>query len=94
VELHRAPDAEATNNRAERAIRHAVLWRNSIRETCRLNQQPLHACLVDIRDARLTGPADPQPPPAAQHAPELSHTQTYGGTWTYAQSSLTNSIRR
>lgn len=80
------PDAEATNNRAERAIRHAVLWRKttngtqteagerfverilSIRETCRLNQQPLHAYLVDVHDARLTGQPIPSPLPAAQHA--------------------------
>jgi len=77
------PDAEATNNRAERAIRHAVLWRKtsngtqtdagerfverilSIRETCRLNQQPLHAYLVDVHDARLTGQPIPSPIPNA-----------------------------
>jgi len=80
------PDAEATNNRAERAIRHAVLWRKtsngtqtpegerfverilSIRETCRLNQQPLHAYLVNVHDARLTGQPIPSPLPPAQHA--------------------------
>ncbi len=76
-------DAEATNDRAERAIRHAVLWRKtsngtqteagerfvervlSIRETCRLNHQPLHAYLVDVHDARLTGQPIPSPIPAA-----------------------------
>jgi transposase len=80
------PDAEATNNRAERAIRHAVLWRKttngtqtetgerfverilSIRETCRLNQQPLHAYLVEVHDARITGQPIPSPLPATQHA--------------------------
>jgi transposase len=78
--------AEATNNRAERALRHAVLWRKtsngtqtdagerfverilSIRETCRLNQQPLHPYLVDVHTARLTGQPIPTPLPAAQRA--------------------------
>lgn len=77
---------EATNNRAERALRHAVLWRKtsngtqtdagdrfverilSIRETCRLNQQPLHAYLVDLHTARLTGQPIPAPLPATQRA--------------------------
>ncbi|MCA1697496.1 MAG: IS66 family transposase [Actinobacteria bacterium] len=76
------PDAEATNNRAERAIRHAVLWRKtsngtqtpagerfverilSIRETCRLNDQPLHAYLVEVHNARLAGQLIPSPLPA------------------------------
>ena len=80
------PDAEATNNRAERALRHAVLWRKtshgtqtqagerfverilSIRETCRLNQQPLHAYLIDVHNARLTSQPIPTPLPATQHA--------------------------
>lgn len=78
--------AEATNNRAERALRHAVLWRKtsggtqtqagerlverilSIRETCRLNDQPLHPYLVDVHTARLTGGPIPTPLPARQHA--------------------------
>ena len=81
--------AEATNNRAERALRHAVLWRKtsngtqtdagdrfverilSIRETCRLNQRPLHDYLVDVHAARLTGQPTPPPislPPADQAA--------------------------
>ncbi|HWH10202.1 MAG TPA: IS66 family transposase [Solirubrobacteraceae bacterium] len=78
--------AEATNNRAERALRHAVLWRKtsngtqtdagerfverilSIRETCRLNQQPLHDYLVDVHNARITGQPMPTPLPAAKHA--------------------------
>ncbi len=78
--------AEATNNRAERALRHAVLWRRtsngtqtdagdrfverilSIRETCRLNQQPLHDYLVDVHTARLTGQPTPIPLPAADQA--------------------------
>jgi len=77
------PDAEATNNRAERALRHAVLWRKtsnatqtdagerfvermlSIRETCRLNNQPLHGYLVEIHNARLTGAPVPTPLPDA-----------------------------
>jgi transposase len=81
------PGAEATNNRAERALRHAVLWRRtsngtqtdagdrfverilSIRETCRLNQQPLHDYLTDVHTARLTGQPIPTPLPAiAEHA--------------------------
>jgi transposase len=80
------PDAEATNNLAERAIRHAVLWRKtsngtqtdagerfverilSIRETCRLNDQPLHAYLVDVHTARLTGETIPTPLPATELA--------------------------
>jgi transposase len=80
------PDAEATNNRAERALRHAVLWRKtsngtqtdagerfvervlSIRETCRLNNQRLHAYLVDVHTARLTGQPTPTPLPDTQHA--------------------------
>ena len=78
--------AEATNNRAERALRHAVLWRRtsggtqtdagdrfverilSIRETCRLNSQPLHDYLVDVHTARLTGQPPPTPLPAADQA--------------------------
>jgi len=78
------PEAEATNNRAERALRHAVLWRKtsngtqteagerfverilSIRETCRLNHQPLHGYLVDVHAARLTGQPIPNPLPAAE----------------------------
>lgn len=73
------PDAEATNNRCERAIRHAVLWRKaslgtqseagdrfverilSIRETCRLNDQPLHDYLTQVHHARLTGSKIPNP---------------------------------
>jgi len=80
------PEAEATNNRAERALRHAVLWRKtsngtqteagerfverilSIRETCRLNDQPLHGYLVDVHTARLTGQPTPTPLPAAHQA--------------------------
>ncbi|MBA3748847.1 MAG: IS66 family transposase [Solirubrobacterales bacterium] len=76
-------DAEATNNRCERAIRHAVLWRKtslgtqteagdrfverilSIRETCRLNQQPLHSYLTDVHNARLAGQPIPSPLAAA-----------------------------
>ncbi|MGH2929643.1 MAG: IS66 family transposase [Solirubrobacteraceae bacterium] len=76
-------DAEATNNRCERAIRHAVLWRKtslgtqseagdrfverilSIRETCRLNQQPLHGYLTDVHNARLADEPIPSPLPAA-----------------------------
>jgi transposase len=75
--------AEATNNRAERALRHAVLWRKtsggtqtdagerfverilSIRQTCRLNDQPLHDYLIDVHNARLTGTPIPTPLPAA-----------------------------
>jgi transposase len=71
--------AEATNNRAERTLRHAVLWRNtshgtqteagdrfvkrilSIRETCRLNQQPLHGYPIDVHAARLAGQPIPTP---------------------------------
>lgn len=71
--------AEATNNRAERALRHAVLWRKTsngtqtehgerfveriltIRETCRLNDQPMHGYLVDVHVARLTGQPIPTP---------------------------------
>ena len=78
--------AEATNNRAERALRHAVLWRKtsngtqtdagerfverilSIRETCRLNDRPLHGYLVDVHAARLTGQPIPDPLPAAAQA--------------------------
>jgi transposase len=78
--------AEATNNRCERAIRHAVLWRKtslgtqseagdrfverilSIRETCRLNQQPLHDYLIEIHHARLTGADVPIPHAADQIA--------------------------
>jgi hypothetical protein len=77
------PAAEATNNRAERAIRHAVLWRKtslgtqtdageryverilSTRETCRLNQQPLHRYLTQIHQARLAGDPIPSPLRAA-----------------------------
>jgi transposase len=77
------PGAETTNNRAERALRHAVLWRRtsngtqtdsgdrfverilSIRETCRLNQQPLHNYLIDVHAARLAGEPTPTPLPAA-----------------------------
>jgi transposase len=77
------PDAEATNNRCERAIRHAVLWRKtslgtqtqagdrfverilSIRETCKLNHQPLYSYLTDIHHARLNGQPIPSPLPAA-----------------------------
>jgi transposase len=77
------PDAEATNNRCERAIRHAVLWRKtslgtqtqagdrfverilSIRETCKLNQQPLHSYLTDIHNARLHAQPIPSPLAAA-----------------------------
>jgi len=77
------PGAEATNNRCERAIRHAVLWRRtslgtqtdagdrfverilSIRETCRLNQQPLHGYLTDVHNARLAGQPTPSPLQAA-----------------------------
>ncbi|HUA50078.1 MAG TPA: IS66 family transposase [Solirubrobacteraceae bacterium] len=73
------PDAEATNNRCERAVRHAVLWRKtslgtqseagdrfverilSIRETCQLNQRPLHNYLIDVHHARLTGQDIPTP---------------------------------
>jgi len=80
------PRAEATNNRAERALRHAVLWRKtsngtqtqagerfierilSIRETCRINDQPLHGYLIEVHNARLTGQPTPTPLPAAQHA--------------------------
>jgi len=80
------PNAEATNNRGERAIRHAVLWRKtsngtqtdagerfverilSIRETCRLNDKPLHDYLVDVHAARLTGQPTPTPLPAANRA--------------------------
>ena len=76
--------AEATNNRAERALRHAVLWRKtsngtqtdagerfvervlSIRETCRLNQQPLHDYLVEVHTARITGQPIPTPLPARE----------------------------
>lgn len=76
------PGAEATNNRAERALRHAVLWRKtsngtqtdagerfverilSIRETCRLNDKPLHGYLVDVHTARLAGEPIPTPLPA------------------------------
>ena len=79
-------DAEATNNRCERAIRHAVLWRRtsngtqtdegerfierilSIRETCRLNNQPLHGYLVDVHQARLHGQPIPTPLPDSQQA--------------------------
>jgi transposase len=78
--------AEATNNRAERALRHAVMWRKtsngtqteagerfvervlSIRETCRLNNQPLHGYLVDIHTARLTGQPIPTPLPPTPRA--------------------------
>jgi len=77
------PVAEATNNRCERAIRHAVLWRKtslgtqteagdrfverilSIRETCRLNDTPLHDYLTDVHNARLAGQPSPSPLPAA-----------------------------
>jgi len=77
------PGAEATNNRAERALRHAVLWRRtstgtqtdagdrfverilSIRETCRLNQQPLHNYLIDVHNAQLAGESIPSPLPTA-----------------------------
>lgn len=77
------PGAEATNNRCERAIRHAVLWRKtslgtqtdagdrfverilSIRETCRLNDTPLHGYLTDVHHARLAGDPIPSPLPAA-----------------------------
>lgn len=77
------PGAEATNNRAERALRHAVLWRKtshgtqtpqgerfvervlSIRETCRLNDTPMHDYLVDVHIARLTGQPIPTPLPQA-----------------------------
>jgi transposase len=77
------PGAEATNNRCERAIRHAVLWRKtslgtqtdagdrfverilSIRETCRLNQQPLHSYLTEVHNARLADQPIPSPLPAA-----------------------------
>ena len=80
------PDAQATNNRAERAIRHAVLWRKtsngtqtdagerfverilSIRETCRLNNTPLHAYLVEVHAARLTAQPIPSPLPAQNAA--------------------------
>jgi len=80
------PHAEATNNRCERAIRHAVLWRKtslgtqsetgdrfvervlSIRETCRLNNQPMHDYLIQIHNARLTGADIPNPPGTAQIA--------------------------
>ena len=80
------PGAEATNNRAERALRHAVLWRKtsngtqtdagerfverilSIRQTCRLNNQPLHGYLVDVHTARLTGQPIPDPLPHATQA--------------------------
>ena len=79
-------DAEATNNRCERAIRHAVLWRKtslgtqseagdrfverilSIRETCRLNQRPLHDYLIEVHQARLTGADVPIPLGADQIA--------------------------
>ena len=79
-------DAEATNNRCERAIRHAVLWRKtslgtqseagdrfverilSIRETCRLNNQPLHTYLIDVHHTRLTGADIPTPLPTDQIA--------------------------
>lgn len=40
----------------------------SIRETCRLNQQPLHGYLVDVHNARLTATTIPTPLPAAAHA--------------------------
>ena len=78
--------AEATNNRAERALRHAVLWRKtsngtqtadgerfverilSIRETCRINQQPLHRYLIDVHTARLAGAPIPSPLTQAQQA--------------------------
>lgn len=78
--------AEATNNRAERALRHAVLWRKtsngtqtdagerfverilSIRETCRLNQRPLHDYLIDVHTARITQQPIPIPLPADQRA--------------------------
>ena len=78
--------AEATNNRAERALRHAVMWRKtsngtqtdagerfverilSIRETCRLNDTPLHGYLVDVHTARLTGQTIPTPLHAEQAA--------------------------
>lgn len=80
------PGAEATNNRAERALRHAVLWRKtsngtqtqagerfverilSIRETCRLNNRPLHDYLVDVHTARVTGQPTPNPLPAIARA--------------------------
>jgi transposase len=75
------PGAEATNNRAERALRHAVLWRKTsngtqtdegdrfvervltIRETCRLNDRPLHDYLIDAHTARLAGAPVPTPLP-------------------------------
>jgi transposase len=78
--------AEATNNRCERAIRHAVLWRKtslgtqsetgdrfverilSIRETCHLNQRPLHDYLIEVHHARLTGADVPTPISADQIA--------------------------
>lgn len=73
------PGAEATNNRCERAIRHAVMWRRtslgtqseagdrfverilSIRETCRLNNHPMHDYLIQVHHARLTGATIPTP---------------------------------
>lgn len=77
------PGVEATNNRAERAIRHAVIWRKvsggtqteegerfaerllSVRETCRLQERSLHAYLVDVHEARLSGAPVPSPLAAA-----------------------------
>ncbi len=77
------PGVEATNNVAERAIRHAVLWRKcsggtgsaegerfverllSMRETCRLQDRPLHGYLVEVHRARLGGGMIPSPLDAA-----------------------------
>jgi len=40
----------------------------SIRETCRLNDQPLHDYLIDVNTARLTDQPTPIPLPAADQA--------------------------
>ncbi len=42
----------------------------SISQTCRLNQQPLHAYLIDVHDARLTGQPIPSPIPATRAPPD------------------------
>lgn len=40
----------------------------SIRETCRLNNRPLHDYLVDVHTARVTGQPTPNPLPAIARA--------------------------